>query len=179
MKATEIKFTKKISTGDYENEELSVTIAPTSKPLAEQFEELKAEVYGCLGLELAASEEEIEETQEEETEEEETETEESEEESEEETEEEEQEEVVEKKPKRKSRSKATTYDRASSLHKKLVGEFINEQAPGWHKDKAKVAAVTKVSEKMADVDFLDADGEVIEEFRAQFMKLLKSMGKKK
>lgn len=99
----------------------------------------------------------------------------------------EEEEVVEEKPAKKSakktaskvgakdskktfRAKPQAYDRENKTHKEIFSGVLRKIMPNW-KDKAKDrAGVT--SKKMAGKAFLDADGEVIESFRAEVKKLM-------
>lgn len=92
---------------------------------------------------------------------------------------EEEEEEIPEPPKKaaakKPKSKATVYERGNELHKKLVGELLNEQFPGFRKDKVLAETAVAASKKMAGQDFLDSDGEVLESFSAQFAKWMKAL----
>lgn len=60
--------------------------------------------------------------------------------------------------------KMTPYDRANQLHKKLFVELLNVQHPGW---KTKAPAKAKdVSVSLSGTDFLDAEGSVVDSFKA-------------
>jgi hypothetical protein len=82
------------------------------------------------------------------------------------------EEVEEAKPKKNLKKKGSTYSRESDLHKKLFVEIINEDMPdGWLKKNAGRAKT--VSMKMNGMDFLDADGDVLESFKKSMIQMLK------
>lgn len=75
----------------------------------------------------------------------------------------------EDKPKRTLRKAGTPYARENELHKKLVGELLDREFPGWKRSelfaKAKAASVS-----MAGSEFLDAEGLILEAFKAEFRK---------
>ena len=72
---------------------------------------------------------------------------------------------------KRTKSRATSYSRVDDLHKKIVGDFLNEEVPGWNKKYKENALLA--SKKMNGKDFLDADGEVIESFKKDFLRVLK------
>ena len=79
------------------------------------------------------------------------------------------EEVVEVKeePKAKAvrKAKASPYTRGNDVHKKLLGEFLDTAYPGWRDNAAKAVEVSKL---MVGKDFLDAEGTVVDSFKADF-----------
>ena len=115
--------------------------------------------------EESSKEEVVEEVIEEDTESEETEAEE-------EDTEAEEDETPAKPAKPKKSGKVTTYDRSSALHQKLIGEYLDENLPGWEKKYGKFAK--SVSNRMQGQEFMDTDGELIPEFGKTFLKKLKT-----
>lgn len=67
-----------------------------------------------------------------------------------------------KKPTRKLKSKTSIYDRSNDIHKKLIGEILDKENPGWRAapGKAKAASVA-----LEGKDFLDDEGLVLTSFR--------------
>ncbi|OPZ24339.1 MAG: hypothetical protein BWZ03_00219 [bacterium ADurb.BinA186] len=87
---------------------------------------------------------------------------------------EEAEEAVEEKaaPAPKKKSKATPYNRANDLHKKLVGQFLDSIQKGWRDDSAVKARCGQASVDLNGTDFLDEEGVIIESFKEAFKKNL-------
>lgn len=77
-------------------------------------------------------------------------------------------------PKRRA-TKTTPYDRKNDLHKKLVAEYLDEAMPVWKEKLPNRAQV--VSVKMNGKDFLDADGNILQSFKDEYLKLLKTKPK--
>lgn len=190
MKPTEVKYTRRYTTEvQYEHEEFTATAAvDDGESAAEALEELKQQVEAVHSGEPTSNKgkknngkkkNDEEETEEEETEEESEETEEeSEEETEEESEEdtEEQEEEASSKKNKKtgrSTSKVQPYNRENDTHKGLFADTLKEVAPNWKKSDGSKAKAKNASKKLHGVDFLDADGDVIDGFKTQVKKMMK------
>lgn len=85
---------------------------------------------------------------------------------------EEDDEQEEEKPKTKKKAKgASAYDRTDDTHKKLFSEKLDQKFPDWRTKKSKMAKLA--SSKLNGTDFLDSDGDVIPEFVAALVKLMK------
>lgn len=175
MKVTEVKYTKRVNTGNYEHEEFgAAAVLDEEDNVLEVFQQLKADVAAAYSGEAVAGgtkkkpkKKEEEETEEEEVEETST-DEESEEESEEETVEE------EEKPKSKKKFKKTPqkYQRDNDAHKDIFGGLLKAVAPDWKKSDEGKAKAKKASMKMEGKEFLNEDGEVLPAFKAEVKKLL-------
>ncbi len=82
------------------------------------------------------------------------------------------EEQEEEKPKTKKKARgASAYDRTDDTHKKLFSEKLDQKFPDWRTKKSKMAKLA--SSKLNGTDFLDSDGDVIPEFVAALVKLMK------
>ncbi len=78
-------------------------------------------------------------------------------------------EVAEEKPVvKKKASKATPYNRANDLHKKLLGQFLDGVVKGWREDSAVKARCGQASVDLNGTDFLDEEGMIIDSFKAAF-----------
>jgi hypothetical protein len=77
--------------------------------------------------------------------------------------------------KKKKKSKSSAYDRKNDLHKKLVAEYLDGAYPNWKETKSERAQV--VSVKMNGKDFLNDEGEMLEEFKIEFLSHLKKKPK--
>jgi hypothetical protein len=77
-----------------------------------------------------------------------------------------------KKATKKTKAKVTVYERSNTLHQKILGEYLDDNLPGWTKKYAKQSRTT--SNKMEGKDFLDQDGEILESFGSDFIKKLKA-----
>ena len=77
-----------------------------------------------------------------------------------------------KKEKVKVKAKATPYDRKLDTHKKMLGDFLNAEAPDW-KEPKNLPKAAEVSTSMVGADFLDGDGNMLESFKEAFLKGLK------
>jgi len=191
MKATEVKYVKRFNLGNYEHEEIGVTVALDEDDSAtEAIKELKELVNSTCGdCDKAKEPEAVEEQPEAEEEvveekpkrgrkKKEKVEEEPEEVEEEETEEEEVEEVIEEEeepaPAKKSlKKKGSVYSRVNDAHKALFVEALNDIAPQWKKTDASKAKAKKLSMELNGQDFLDADGEVVPSFMTALKKGMK------
>lgn len=77
------------------------------------------------------------------------------------------------KAKKKFKKKATTYDRANEIHKKLFSASLAEIAPSWKSTDAGKAKAKQLSRDSDGVDFLDDDGDVLESFVVAMKKGMK------
>lgn len=79
----------------------------------------------------------------------------------------------EEKPKagKKKARGASPYDRSDETHKKLFSEKLDQEIPTWRDKKSKEAKDASV--ELNGSDFLDNDGDVVPEFTAKLMKLMK------
>lgn len=197
MKISEVKYAKKFNLGNFESEEYSIVVVPGAKETPQEaFEACKlavAEAYGGATNPTArdVEEVEVEEVVEEVVEEDDTEV--VEEEVEDEGNDESEEEETEKKPSKKSASptagakagkvagktfkpKPQNYSRANETHKEIFSNLLKSVAPDWKKSFESKELAKSTSKKMDGTAFLDADGEVIAEFKS---KVKKMMGGKK
>ncbi len=171
MRITEVKYAKKFNLGNYESEEFALTAVVEEKDNhLETLQSLKNDVHSAYSGDSKSAEdtetEEPDDTETEETESEDTESEESEEKT--------KPKAKSKKPK-KFKSKAQAYDRANETHKEIFSSLLKSVAPDWKKTPESKVKAKIVSEKLEGEDFLDADGEVLPEFKAS---VKKAMGKK-
>lgn len=91
-----------------------------------------------------------------------------------ETEAEEEEEEVKPAAKKKNfKKKSVAYTRNNETHKMLFIDLLSSIAPDWKKEEKSKAKAKAASLKLEGVDFLDADGEPLEEFKAELKKLMK------
>ncbi len=79
-------------------------------------------------------------------------------------------EAEKEKPKVKVKQKASPYDRNLELHKKLFSEMLDVRHPGWKKDSAKAATISRA---MVGKDFLDAEGMKVKSFIEEVDTLMK------
>lgn len=202
MKLTDAKFTKKYNTGNYESEEYSLTaIVEETESAVGVLTSLKSLVADAFAGEDSTAKveapkkaakkaakkvepvaEEIEDEDDDEAlapEQEETEDSDDDEEIMEESEEDEEEEEevpVKKKasssPGKKFKKKEQVYSRTNEQHKVLFSSTLKAVAPDWKKTDAGKAKAKTVSQKMEGKAFLDENGEVVAEFKAEVKKLM-------
>lgn len=79
-----------------------------------------------------------------------------------------------KKRKKNFKKKPQTYQR-NDTHKEIFSGVLKAVAPDWKKTQESKAKAKSVSQKMEGEEFLDEEGEVLPEFKAEVKKL---MGKK-
>ena len=79
--------------------------------------------------------------------------------------------VEEPKPKKKLKTANTPYDRESPFHRKLVSELLAASVPNW---KAIASKVKEVSVEMNGAEMLTGEGDMLPEFKAKFIKLVKA-----
>lgn len=79
---------------------------------------------------------------------------------------------------KKFKKKPQNYDRGIEQHKDIFSKVLGLVSPDWKKTDASVAKAKKVSESMEGKSFLDANGEVIAEFKAEVKKLMAAKKKK-
>lgn len=72
------------------------------------------------------------------------------------------------------KKKPQTYSRDSEQHREIFSNVLKEVAPDWKKTPAGKERGKTVSQKMAGKDFLDADGDVLPEFKTAVKKLMKA-----
>lgn len=82
----------------------------------------------------------------------------------------EEEKPTKKAPAKKLRKKNEVYDRDSQIHKKLFTKTVTGMSPKWRDTPAMAAKVKKVSMALEGEEFLDADGQVLEGFKAALKK---------
>lgn len=61
------------------------------------------------------------------------------------------------------------YDRGNEIHKKLFSAYLDEAFPGWEKDTSKAASTSRM---LVGENYLDKEGEVIQEFKDKATKLM-------
>ncbi len=178
MKATEIKYTKRVNLGNYEHEEVGITAVLDEDDCAVKgIAELKELVAKAIAGEPppAATEtkpaktgkptktekkapapaaEEEEETIEEK--EEETET-----------------PPPAKPAKGGFKKKGSVYSRTNDTHKAIVADKLTELYPKWKKDAASIAKAKKLSKDLDGTDMLDSEGELLPAFVASLKKGMK------
>ena len=66
-----------------------------------------------------------------------------------------------------------TYNRAIERHKEVFSGLLRSIAPDWKKTEESKKKAKKVSEVLEGEDFLDANGEVLDSFKALVKKKLK------
>ena len=76
----------------------------------------------------------------------------------------------------KKKGKVTPYDREKELHKKIVGEMLDEAKPKWDKNADLVKRSRIASKNFDGEDFLDSEGSVLEDFRKEFLGFMKIKG---
>lgn len=77
------------------------------------------------------------------------------------------------------RKKPQTYNRNIEQHKEIFSGILRSIAPGWNKTDAGKIKGREISSKMSNKEFLDENGEVVPEFKAEVKKLFgKAVGKK-
>lgn len=70
------------------------------------------------------------------------------------------------------KKKPAAYSRSSEQHKELFSAILKEVSPDWKKSEDKKARAKVVSQKMEGKDFLDSDGDVLPEFKAEVKKMM-------
>ena len=184
MQTTEVKYTRRFNLGEYEHAEYSITATTEDKEKAQKvLAQLKADVLEAHTSEdeptedsptpapskkaakkaaaKAAAQVEDEESEDEDDEESEDETDNA----------RDDEDEVETKSAKKLKTKAQPYVRIDSTHKELFSGLLKSVAPDWKKSDKSKAKGKEISKKMDGKDFLDADGEVLKEFKAEVKKL--------
>lgn len=81
--------------------------------------------------------------------------------------------VIEKKVEAKKvtvKTKAVAYDRILDSHKSLIGSFLDASAKGW-RDQAILKHAGVASRELQGKDFLDSEGEILESFKTEFLKV--------
>lgn len=63
-----------------------------------------------------------------------------------------------------SKKKNIAYDRDVKAHKTQLGKLLHENFPGWKEDEDMAANAKEASMSLAGVDFLDAEGNVLDSF---------------
>lgn len=71
---------------------------------------------------------------------------------------------------KKRKGKVTPFDRELPLHKKLVGEMLDEEKPKWSKKEILVKKARVASKAMDGEDFLDSEGAILESFKSEFLR---------
>lgn len=83
----------------------------------------------------------------------------------------------EEKPKAKrgprTKSKAAKYDRSNETHKKLFAEMLAKMQPKWSKEPRLREAAKKASAKLEGKEFLDKEGELLNDFVTALRKMMK------
>lgn len=78
--------------------------------------------------------------------------------------------AAETKPVKKA-VKETNYDRTLDTHKNLLGQFLDKSYPKWRvAENLKKAG--EASKALSGKPFLDADGEILDSFKAEFAKMM-------
>ena len=72
--------------------------------------------------------------------------------------------------KKRGINKNTKYDRKLDAHRNLFGSFLDEARPNW-RDKDTIKKASEVSAKLHEegVDFLDANGDILDSFKERFL----------
>lgn len=76
-------------------------------------------------------------------------------------------------PGKKRKVKGSPYDRMNDIHKKLVGQVFDSFLPTWRTDAAVKSKAVAISQKLVGEDFLDAEGTVLDTFKAKVGELSK------
>lgn len=77
-----------------------------------------------------------------------------------------------KKEEKKTRAgKPTPYDRNLETHKALMGTFLDSSLGKNWRDKSILAASGKASRDLQGKDFLDGNGDIIESFKTEFLRI--------
>jgi len=71
------------------------------------------------------------------------------------------------------KKKPQTYNRSIEQHKEIFGGVVRSINPKWKDNDVTKKKVKKASESLEGEDFLDENGEVIEDFKAKVKKLIK------
>lgn len=176
MKSTvkEITYARRINLGNYEHSETSATAIPAEgQDPKECLAELKALVEGTETVE-SPKQLELPEVKEETPAPKPKKTKKVEEVKEEEVASEEVQEETKKETKKKVVKKQvfTPYDRSNQLHKTFFGEILDSKYPDWKVNKDVKAKAVQVSMDLNGQDMLDAEGIVIEEFKAKVEKAM-------
>ena len=77
---------------------------------------------------------------------------------------------TEKAGKKKFVKKPQAYDRGIEQHKEIFSKLVGSVAPDWKKSDASKALAKKTSEALEGTPFLDENGEVVAEFKAEVKK---------
>lgn len=78
--------------------------------------------------------------------------------------------AVETRPAKKA-VKETNYDRTLDTHKNLLGQFLDKSYPKWRVSE-NLKKASEASKALSGTPFLDADGEILESFKAEFSKMM-------
>jgi hypothetical protein len=70
------------------------------------------------------------------------------------------------------KSKATAYERTLDVHKKLLAGFLDTNYPTW-KDTSNLVKAGEASKALVGKDFLDAEGNILAEFKETFLGYLR------
>lgn len=70
------------------------------------------------------------------------------------------------------KTKASTYDRANETHKSILSNMLKEELGATWKKQADAAKAASIA--MDGEDYLDNEGEMLEEFKTAFLKKLKA-----
>lgn len=73
------------------------------------------------------------------------------------------------KKEKKTKEKFEAYDRANQVHKKLMSKILDEKYPDWESDTSKAAAASRM---MVGENFLDKEGNILQEFIEKVCKLM-------
>jgi len=84
------------------------------------------------------------------------------------------EEPVKEEPKKKKAGKTITYNRKDDIHKKRLAEFLDADFPKW-KDPAILKKAASISAEFDGKEaFLDAEGNILDSFKTNFLGKLKA-----
>jgi hypothetical protein len=79
-------------------------------------------------------------------------------------------EIVEKiHPELKTRSIGAPYDRGNDLHKKMMGEFLNKEYPGW---RDRINIFKEASAEMEGKELVNTEGLMLESFKVEYRKIV-------
>lgn len=67
--------------------------------------------------------------------------------------------------------KETNYDRSLDVHKNLLGQFLDKAYPKWRVAE-NLKKASEASKALNGTPFLDAEGNILESFKAEFSKLM-------
>lgn len=74
--------------------------------------------------------------------------------------------------KKTTKSKTQNYDREVEQHKEIFSTVLKGVAPDWKKTAESKVKAKKASQKMHGKEFLDANGDVVKEFKLEVKKLM-------